>query len=122
MTTKLSDDQRRTRLLSAGYFPAELPPPFSTASFAKASRKLLGAISSDRAIGFWTTPETFSIPRWAQMRRKLSIVNPINQLMVAHLIATNWEPIAEKLKSDLLLNFHPSAIRVSRDFTPSGAM
>ncbi|PWB90665.1 hypothetical protein C5688_09065 [Methylocystis sp. MitZ-2018] len=110
MTTKLSDDQRRTRLLSAGYFPAELPPPFSTASFAKASRKLLGAISADRAIGFWTTPETFSIPRWAQMRRKLSIVNPINQLMVAHLIATNWEPIAEKLKSTKTSEFHPEIV------------
>ncbi len=108
--TALTPDDRLRRLLAAGYFPAELPPPFTTFEFATKANLVLGQIDQSAAIGVWTSPESFSIPRWGQARRKLSIVNPINQLMVSKVIADHWDEISQALKRSEISEFHPEIV------------
>ena len=106
----MNKDQRLLALLNAGYFPDELPPPFTTARFAK----LRGAIG--RA---WSRiyddypragPEIFSVPRAKGVRRDLAIVNPIAEYHVARLIADNWIDIRRHLNS---CKFGPNPVEIS---------
>jgi hypothetical protein len=95
----MTRDQRLSALLGAGYFPDELPPPFTTTSFARfrnAIGKAWSAIANDYPR---TTPEIFSIPRAKGVRRDLSIVNPIAEYHVAKLVADNWVAIRKHLRS-----------------------
>jgi hypothetical protein len=86
-------------LLGAAYFPDELPPPFTTASFAK-FRKAIGAAWSAIPGDYpRSVPEIFSIPRAKGVRRDLSIVNPIAEYHVAKLIADDWVAIRKHLRS-----------------------
>jgi hypothetical protein len=57
---------------------------------------------------FWTAPELFNIPKYGTSRRNLAIVNPINQLRVASLIATNWLAIRARLRASKVTEFNPS--------------
>jgi Reverse transcriptase (RNA-dependent DNA polymerase) len=101
---------RLRRLLGAGYFPTELPPPFTTFSFALKAGAVIAQIDSAAAINVWTIPESFNIPRWGQARRKLSIVNPINQLMIGSLIAENWDEIKSRLARSRISEFRPGIV------------
>jgi hypothetical protein len=94
----MTKDQRLLALMSVGYFPDELPPPFTTISFAK-FRKAIGAAWS--AIGEYpkTVPEIFSIPRAKGVRRDLSIVNPVAEYHVIKLLADYWVDIRKHLNS-----------------------
>ena len=95
----MTKDQRLLALLSAGYFPEELPPPFLTTSFAR-FRKAIGAAWSKIPAEYpKSVPELFSIPRAKGVRRDLSIVNPIAEYHVAKLIAENWVAIRKHFKS-----------------------
>jgi hypothetical protein len=109
MATLTAADRLR-RLLGAGYFPSELPPPFTTFVFALRAKAVMAQIDSSAAIKIWTTPESFSIPRWGQARRKLSIVNPINQLLISNLIAENWDEIKPRLAQSKISEFHPEIV------------
>lgn len=48
-----------------------------------------------------------SIPRYGEARRKLSLVNPVNQLHVSHLIAENWTHIRARLSRSQISEFKP---------------
>ncbi len=94
-------NERLKALLSAGYFPEELPPPFTTVDFAK-YRKSIGAAWA-RLENYpnypKTSPERFSIPKASDWRRELAIVNPIAQYHVAKLISDDWQQINKHLSS-----------------------
>jgi hypothetical protein len=90
-------DAQLNRLISRGYFPSELPPPFTTLKFGMHTGEFAAAWDGQKIIKFWTKPEHYSVPRYGLARRQLSIVNPVNQLYVSHLISSNWQPIQEKL-------------------------
>lgn len=105
-----ANDQRLRRLISTGYFPAELPPPFTTRYFAQHSVDLAKMWDGAGIRKFWTAPEHFSIPRYNQVRRKLSVVNPINQLHVAQLISDNWDDIKLRLQRSSITEFHPEIV------------
>lgn len=95
----MTKDERLSALLGVGYFPDELPPPFTTASFTKFRKAIGKAWLSIGGEYPSTVPEVFSIPRAKGVRRYLSIVNPIAEYHVAKLIADNWVTIRTHLKS-----------------------
>ena len=105
---------RTYRMIRAGYFPAELPPPFTTNSLAKRTNELLGLWSADQIRRFWSAPERFSIPRYSQVRRNLSIVNPINQLLVTDIISENWDEIKTRISRSRISEFKPSISATGR--------
>jgi hypothetical protein len=67
-------------------------------------------LDGQKIIKFWTKPEHYSVPRYGLARRQLSIVNPVNQLYVSHLISSNWQPIQEKLNRSNITEFHPQIV------------
>lgn len=87
MPLQLSD------LLSKGYFPKELPPPFSTTSYSLA---LSGPLAAPPAAAFSSAPK-FSPPcvhnlvRTGGLRRNLAIPNPKHFFRLAQHVVANWE-------------------------------
>jgi len=102
--------RRLTRLVGTGYFPSELPPPFTTKKLAAHAPALAASWSGADIRKFWTSPEHFTIPRYGQVRRKLAVVNPINQVHVAHLVAENWVDISARLKRSKITEFKPEIL------------
>ncbi|GGE21843.1 reverse transcriptase [Polymorphobacter glacialis] len=105
-------DVRLRRLISHGYFPSELPPPFTAEEYAKHSTEFATKWKAANIFKFWTAPETYSIPRYGHARRKLSIVNPINQLQVSLLIANNWVELKARLNRSKTSEFDPTISRI----------
>lgn len=101
---------RLRRLLSHGYFPNELPPPFTTRVFARHSVSFAAKWDGAQIRKFRTAAEAYSVPRYGHARRKLSLVNPINQLHVAHLISKNWLAIRKRLKRSTITEFDPKIV------------
>lgn len=82
-------------MLSSGYLPVELPPPFSSVSLGNAfpSPSLLASSDLWSSIDpnkFVSKPATHSLARVGSLRRKLSILNPINFIILANTICKNW--------------------------------
>lgn len=101
---------RLNRLLGCGYFPNELPPPFTTADFAKYSCELAQKWDGEKIRKFFTRPEGYSVPRYGHARRTLSIVNPVNQLHVSDLISSNWWDVRKRLKRSKITEFDPQIV------------
>ena len=106
-TRILPSRARLRRLLERGYFPSELPPPFTTADFASHSLQFAANWSGRDIRRFWSRAETYTVPRYGHSRRSLSIVNPVNQLHVADLIASNWAEIRQRLRRSQVSEFNP---------------
>jgi hypothetical protein len=104
---KPTKDQRLKRMLEAGFFPRDLPPPFVAADFAR-YRKHLRKNWAPADLGkFASDPEHYSVPRFGRARRRFSIVNPINHFKVADLIANEWSEIRTFLKKSKVSEFKP---------------
>jgi hypothetical protein len=77
-------------LLGRGYFPVQLPPGFTTTSFAKRYK----AVSA-----LWPTgqkrnsPERFSVARSSYNRRVTSILNPVSYFHLCQAVAIYWAKI-----------------------------
>lgn len=108
----MTKDERLLALLARGYFPDELPPPFTTVSFAKYRKAIGKAWAAAQPHYPKTVPEIFSIPRAKRVRRDLAVVNPIAQYHVAKIIADDWVAIRKHLKT---CNFAPSLLEISSD-------
>lgn len=76
------------KLIATGYFPPELPPPFTSAIFARRTDWFLARASSYPKL--FSYAGTFSIPKIGQHRRLLAVTNPLHQLRLANKIATEW--------------------------------
>lgn len=92
------------RLLSSGYLPAELPPPFSSQSLGDAFPTLNQLYVSDLWASlnkekFISKPSFHSLARVGSLRRKLSILNPINFIILASSISANWHICRTIIKS-----------------------
>ncbi|HYG36675.1 MAG TPA: RNA-directed DNA polymerase, partial [Clostridia bacterium] len=95
----MSKSERLKSLLGSGYFPEELPPPFTTVDFAK-FRTSIGNVWSVLPNSYpKSIPERYSVPRPNGSRRELAIVNPIAEYHVSKLIADNWVEIRKHLRS-----------------------
>lgn len=74
-------------ILTKGFFPKELPPPFHTRSFGNAISDNLGALPDEfNNIKSTSIPATHNLARAGALRRKLSIPNPINFYRLAKFI------------------------------------
>lgn len=94
MTLTFAD--RLSTLLAKGYFPKELPPPFSTASFAN---KIAAVEARWAAHEAGLTKEEkkkyppvsryarFDMARKGHSRRMLAVPNPVNQFLLTKVIA-----------------------------------
>lgn len=105
---KRAAEMRLRKLLRKGYLPAELPPPFTSETFAASAVSFANEWNAQKIReNFWTAPESYSIPRYGDARRKLALVNPINQLHIAQLIAENWADIKARLARSKVTEFKP---------------
>ena len=74
-------------LLSRGYLPQELPPPFASEALAK-------FVVAEKPKGFpfvsnparTSIPEVFNLARTGTLRRELSILNPIHFSFLADFV------------------------------------
>jgi len=79
-------------LITRGYFPKELPPPFNTKSFADlaSSGNLLNSCSNKTAKLYY-----HNHVRHGSLRRKLGISNPAFFFKICNLIVDRWSNIQE---------------------------
>lgn len=105
----MSKNERLGSLLGRGYFPEELPPPFTTRSFSK-YRAAIGKAWVTAGAYPKSIPEAYSIPRIKVARRELSIVNPIAEYDVCKIIADNWVEIRKHLRS---CSYSAEAVEIS---------
>lgn len=86
-----------SNVLGRGYFPKELPPPFSTRSFGDFAGTAAAAIlqldtSNKKGIknNQASQPAIHNLARSGTLRRKLAIPNPVNQYQVARAVVEGW--------------------------------
>lgn len=90
-------------LLEKGYFPAELPAPFTTQEYAAAicSSSLPSGhpyVYGKKGPKYNSKSAVFNLARRGRLRRVLSVPNPINYYHVAKSIADNWVEIETHYK------------------------
>jgi Reverse transcriptase (RNA-dependent DNA polymerase) len=78
-------------LLSEGYFPRELPPPFGSARYGKFAK----AVGSLWPKNTWTRCVEHNLARPGGIRRPLKIPNPLSYFALAHVVAKNWAKIKQ---------------------------
>jgi hypothetical protein len=91
-------------LLSRGYFPEELPPPFETSSYAAYVRKH-GVACFDISKPKYNSSKLahFNLARAGSLRRELGIPNPVHYSLLADGIVRHWRTISKRFKSPLSL-------------------
>ena len=90
---------RLRRALERGYFPAELPPTFSTETFADAVEQgLFPDLAKLVLHPLKARSETHTIPRVGGARRRLSIPNPLSYLGLTMVVVQGWESISAHLR------------------------
>ena len=101
----------KTRLhsvLSRGYLPIELPPPFSGRSYADAAvidplQKIHNRIIKPPP----TKSETHRIPRSNGGRRRLSLPNPLSYYALAYEIASQWPTLIRHMRKSSISSGPP---------------
>lgn len=79
-------------LLSKGYFPVELPPPFHTTQLSSKYKKLKTTL--DAQLGKESSRcVNFSIAKIGLVRKLLKIPNPIHHVKLSEIISDNWKAI-----------------------------
>lgn len=73
-------------LLASGYFPRELPPPFTTTSYARHAAK----VGRTWPAKSWTRCVAHNLARPGGLRRPLKIPHPVSYFALADVIAENW--------------------------------
>jgi hypothetical protein len=104
---KPTKDQRLRRLLEAGFFPKDLPPPFVAEDLARYRKFLRKNWPQNDLFKFASDPEHYSVPRFGRARRRFSIINPINHFKVSELVANEWGEIRLFLKKSNVSEFKP---------------
>lgn len=74
-------------LIERGYFPKELPPPFSTITLASKYTKLMGCLDQSNKT---TKLDNFYIHKNTVSKRKLSIPHPLSFIFLANEIVNGW--------------------------------
>lgn len=75
-------------LLELGYFPIELPPPFTTQHLATSVDKTPAILQAFRSYKTETRLILHDIPRYGLYRRKLGIPNPIHYSRLADTVVS----------------------------------
>jgi len=95
-------------ILSRGYFPKELPPPFNTKSFGAFAEAAPADFYLDIKKGglknnLTTRPAVHNQARTGTLRRKLTIPNPVNQYQVARAVGEGWKALKSACVSPISL-------------------
>jgi hypothetical protein len=87
-------------VIEKGYFPVEIPPAFSSSSFAGAT----GYFPTDlnQFAKKFSRCAFHSIPRLQHHRRMLGIPNPLHQLKLVVLLETYWSKLESHMKKSTL--------------------
>lgn len=97
-------------LLERGYFPEELPPPFTTSHFAALVDSGLTAYRNDvdKVLGSdWTDYSRHNLPRCGRIRRVLGIVHPKHFFRIADLVQKHWTDIDRSVRQSKLTKTAP---------------
>mgnify|MGYP006076550629 CR=1 FL=1 len=88
-------------LLGRGYFPDELPPPFTTKSFAgKVTKKGVKLpIEFTKKKGKWCEYTPYSLARPGALRRRLGILNPLAFYRLSKEVVTSQKVLFKKAES-----------------------
>src|SRR5438445_12334625 len=87
-------------LVDKGYFPVEIPPAFSTSSFASVSGYLPANL--DTFIARSSRCAFHSVPRLQHHRRLLGIPNPLHQLKLAVVLEQHWAQLEAHMNGSTL--------------------
>lgn len=116
MTLTVAD--RMSALLAKGYFPKELPPPFSTASFANKmaevdvlweAHKASLTQQQQRNYPPISRYARFDMARKGHSRRMLAIPNPVNQFLLTKVLAEHQSEF-EAIFARSRISLTPAAI------------
>jgi hypothetical protein len=105
VTSKTKKD-RHKRLLAAGFFPEELPPPFTTVDLSKHRDALLSKFNSIPQLKngdpwfyvYRSTASPIYFPRFGKQDRKHFILNPVGFFFLSKEVADHWVEIRKLLK------------------------
>lgn len=98
-------ERRLSALLGDGYFPTQLPPPFTSTSFGHAAKKISSAFGAAKSVS--SECEVFSVARGGSRRRTIKIPNPISQLLLCRSLSSNWAPLSLFLRGSRLALSRP---------------
>lgn len=102
----------RAPLMSRGFLPRELPPPFSSESLGTVYGAHVPPSVMSTARPGLTSPVAHNLPRAGLMRRPLSIPDPIRYMLLVNELAAGWGQL-----QPLLLRARLSLSRPRRDHT-----
>lgn len=91
--------------IEKGYLPFELIPALNTTSLSKVVNKLLPNLSGYPVKSSISC--NYSIPKVKQIRRELSIPNPLHQLRLCKILYDNWSSIESFLSGSKLSKSTP---------------
>lgn len=87
-----------SHLIADGFFPQELPPPFTTKDLGANLDSLSGNLHGEKV----SKLVYFDIPKGKLARRHLSIPNPLQYVKLSQLIENKWDEIQKHfIKSNL---------------------
>src|SRR5687768_11768 len=101
-------------LLSRGYFPKELPPPFKTVAFGQA---VATAPVEFRDLSLSLPPAKLAhhnLARPGNVYRRLGIPNPAKHLPLCDFVAENWAELAAAASKGTLSLSRPTPSVIGR--------
>lgn len=107
------------KFIGSGFFPKELPPPFSSHALSHNLAVVGAAWVGDGRSAPTTRADIFTIPRHGRHRRRLSTPNPVSQFYLAKAISENWSTLASHIeKSPITLFKTARSSAATRVFEP----
>src|SRR5258708_33271224 len=88
-------------IVTSVYFPKELPPPFTTASFARNYGSLPASKVPDSLC------LRYSYSKYASVRRTVAIPNPAHMIALANAVSTNWNALDQHCAKSTLSRTTP---------------
>lgn len=99
-------------LLTRGYFPRELPPPFTTEAFGAFVAVSRATLPAQRE---WTRCVSHNLARPGSFRRPLKIPNPVHHLPLAEEIERQWPTLVAQFRRSRLSASVPMVRRTILD-------
>jgi hypothetical protein len=102
----------KKQLIEKGYFPKELPPPFTTILFANAATNSVANLRRQyfpNTISNYTSkPIVHNLARAGTLRRKLAIPNPLSFHELSLFVENNWTQLNQSASSSKISYSSPT--------------
>lgn len=122
---------RTKRLLASGFFPSQLPPPFTTQGLAAQHATFYAAwlaLQEKPKKGALvpkapnSKAEVFSVARVGLQRRIIGLPNPVAQTYLATQVAAHWGTFVAHFRKSRLSASHPRFLKSGKRAISIGAM